>query len=456
MSQSRAEIKQRFGIIGNNERLNTAIDIAVQVAPTEVTVLIFGENGTGKDVFSKIIHQLSPRKGKTFIAVNCGAIPEGTIDSELFGHEKGSFTSAHDSRKGYFEEANGGVIFLDEIAEMPMPTQARLLRVLENGEYLRVGSSKVQKTDVRIVAATNKNLIEAIRQGKFREDLYFRLNTVTIQVPPLRERGDDIELLFRFYANFFGDRYGRQPIMLTPSASPLLRSYHWPGNVREMRNFVEKLTVLVTGKEITAETLSNYLPRPDSQLPILSPQKRTYEHHSETNGFGGQNDWGAGINSNDNSLILQSLFELKKEVSEMKAVIATLLQHQLQHVSSATQVVPTTSPATPTTHLPTPVGGTPPAFGSYPNSNKPLFAPAPYEMSNPAGKTGNTVNLKDHNTIEVETAEPVQEIFSLDDNEKNLIIRALSKHNHNRKKAAGELGISERTLYRKIRAYDLE
>jgi len=437
MNATRSEVKQRFGIIGNCDKLNTAIDVAVQVAPTEVTVLVYGENGTGKDVFSKIIHQLGNRKGKTFIAVNCGAIPEGTIDSELFGHEKGSFTSAYESRKGYFEEANGGVIFLDEIAEMPMPTQARLLRVLENGEYLKVGSSKVQKTDVRIVAATNKNLIEAIRQGKFREDLYFRLNTITINVPPLRERGEDIELLFRYFAHYFGDRYGRQPVSLTPSAKAILNGYHWPGNVREMRNFAEKLTVLVPEKEITPEVLSQYLPRPESQLPILSTQQRNYSY--EQNSSYAKN---GGINSEDNSLILQALFELKKDISDMKTVMATLLQHQLQQVTTVgvTPVSPVVNP-----HINTPVVSSPQTFGTYPN--KTVFS-GHLEVNTP-------VSVAEH-TIEVETAEPIHETFSLDDNEKNLIVKALTKYSHNRKKAAQELGISERTLYRKIRAYDLE
>lgn len=391
---SRDSIKQRFGIIGNNDLLNQAVDIAVQVAPTEVTVLINGENGTGKDVFSKIIHQLSLRKHKTFIAINCGAIPEGTIDSELFGHEKGSFTSAYESRKGYFEEANGGTIFLDEIAEMPLPTQSRLLRVLENGEFIRVGSSKIQKTDVRIVAATNKNLLEAIRENKFREDLYFRLNTVTIYVPPLRERKEDIEILFRYFAVQFAEKYSKKPIRLTPSALQILQKYHWPGNVRELRNFVEKITVLLQNEQLTEEDLYQHLPFTENTLPVITQLPISYQnsHFQASNG------------SLETEIILKALIEIKKEIQEVK--------HQIAELSL--------------------------------KSND-------FHQD----KNGNTYT-KFYSDNKINDLPMLDESLSLEKKEKDMIIKALNKFKSNRKKAAAELGISERTLYRKIKQYDLE
>jgi transcriptional regulator with PAS, ATPase and Fis domain len=417
---SRDQIKQRFSIVGNTPKLNSAIDIAIQVAPTEVTVLVVGENGTGKDVFSRIIHQQSIRKHKQFIAINCGAIPEGTIDSELFGHEKGSFTSAYDSRKGYFEEVNGGVIFLDEIAEMPLATQARLLRVLENGEYLRVGSSKVLKTDVRVIAATNKNLIELIRQNKFREDLYFRLNTVTIQVPPLRERGEDIELLFRYFAYEFGDRYHRAPIQLTPDAVPILYNYHWPGNIREIRNFVEKLTVLVPAQLITAAILQEHIPSSDSLLPVLAmPARHRMEEENINHQYFQHNRAYSGT---EYEVLLKAMLEMRSEMSEIKTALATLIQHQFQ--SGNTTAIS-------------------PAYGNV--VYKPVFsaerAPEPIEM-----------DLEEADTAIL----PAGDNFSLESQEKELIVRALSKYHQNRKKAAHELGISERTLYRKIRIYGID
>lgn len=397
MNNNRDSIKQRFGIIGNNDLLNQAVDIAVQVAPTEVTVLIHGENGTGKDVFSKIIHQLSLRKHKTFIAINCGAIPEGTIDSELFGHEKGSFTSAYESRKGYFEEANGGTIFLDEIAEMPLPTQSRLLRVLENGEFIRVGSSKIQKTDVRIVAATNKNLVESIRENKFREDLYFRLNTVTIYVPPLRERKEDIEILFRYFAVQFAEKYSKKPIRLTPSALQILQKYHWPGNVRELRNFVEKITVLVPNEQLTEEDLYQHLPFSENVLPVITHLPISYQNH---NHFQQQNA------SMETEIILKALIEIKKEIQEVKNQILEL---------------------------------------SLKNN----------DWNSDSNKNGNSFT-KVYNENPNHELPMLDESLSLEKKEKDLIIRALNKFKSNRKKAAAELGISERTLYRKIKQYDLE
>lgn len=393
---NRDSIKQRFGIIGNNDLLNQAVDIAVQVAPTEVTVLINGENGTGKDVFSKIIHQLSLRKHKTFIAINCGAIPEGTIDSELFGHEKGSFTSAYESRKGYFEEANGGTIFLDEIAEMPLPTQSRLLRVLENGEFIRVGSSKIQKTDVRIVAATNKNLIEAIRENKFREDLYFRLNTVTIYVPPLRERKEDIEILFRYFAVQFAEKYSKKPIRLTPSSLQLLQKYHWPGNVRELRNFVEKITVLVPNEHLTDDDLYQYLPFSESTLPVISKLPVSYQNTYEQN----------PNHSIETEIVLKALIEIKREIQEVKNQLLELSIKSEENTFEKSK-----------------------NFHSY---------SVPYNENK-----ANELPMLD-------------ESLSLEKKEKDMIIRALNKFKSNRKKAAAELGISERTLYRKIKQYDLE
>lgn len=413
---TREAVKQRFAVIGNSPRLDQAIDIAIQVAPTEVTVLVLGENGSGKDVFARIIHSLSHRKHKPYMAINCGAIPEGTIDSELFGHEKGSFTSAYESRKGYFEEANGGILFLDEIAELPLSTQARLLRVLENGEYLRVGSSKVQKTDVRVIAATNKNLIAAIRQGKFREDLYFRLNTVTIAVPPLRERGSDLELLFRYFANQFAARYGREPVRLTPDAVELLSTYHWPGNVRELRNFAEKLSVLTREPELTAQQVREHLPVGESRLPIISPftgngnsQNETPPPPSGSSGIGSE-------------FVLQALIDLKQEVFELRRAVASLLQHQFQQQHSPPPAYPAAVPLD--RYLPQRI------------TVGPVVEPEEHELPNRVDNEADTL--------------------SLESNERELIQRALRRHNNNRKRAASELGISERTLYRKIRSYDLD
>ncbi|MDW8333255.1 MAG: sigma-54 dependent transcriptional regulator [Bacteroidia bacterium] len=420
---NREAVKQRFGIVGEDPKLMAALDVAVQVAPTEVTVLVVGENGSGKDVFSKIIHQLSKRKHKPFIAVNCGAIPEGTIDSELFGHEKGSFTSAYEMRKGYFEEASGGVIFLDEIAEMPPATQARLLRVLENGEYLRVGSSKVQKTDVRVVAATNKNLVEAIRRGKFREDLYFRLNTVTIYVPPLRERGRDVELLFLYFADEFGRRYGRKPVRLTAEGTAALYAYHWPGNVRELRNFVERLTVLAQNDILDARDLTEFLPSRESQLPIVSPQKESSSGSgSATPNF-----------SMENELFLKLLLDIRSELTEIKR----MLWGGNGTSAGLTPAMPVSGSEAPMDLRPAPV--------AYPALPRPGYLPeVRYEWKAEPPPLNAEVRVVESRSL------------SLEDNEKEMILRALQKHKGNRKKAALELGISERTLYRKIGAYRLE
>jgi transcriptional regulator with PAS, ATPase and Fis domain len=301
-------IKQRFGIIGNDPKLNRALEIAAQVAPTDLSVLITGESGTGKEIMPQIIHYLSPRKHSKYIAVNCGAIPEGTIDSELFGHEKGSFTGAYDSRKGYFEVADGGTIFLDEVAELPLETQVRLLRVLETGEFIRVGSSKVQKTNVRVVAATNRDLLQAIQEGKFREDLYFRLNTVPIYLPPLRERGDDILLLFKKFASDFSAKYRMPPIELTPEAIEVLKSYRWPGNIRQLKNVVEQISIIEHTREISPEILKQYLPNYDSY--------KTKGIISDFSTIG-----------NEREILYKVLFEFKNEILQLKKIIFSILEN---------------------------------------------------------------------------------------------------------------------------------
>ncbi|MEO0472362.1 MAG: sigma-54 dependent transcriptional regulator [Bacteroidota bacterium] len=401
------QIKQRYGIIGNSREINTAVEIAMQVAPTEVTVLIYGENGSGKDIFSRIIHENSKRRHKRLIAINTGAIPGGTIDSELFGHEKGSFTSAYEARKGYFEEVDGGSIFLDEVAEMPMETQARLLRLLENGEYLRVGSSKVQKADVRVVAATNKNLIEMIRQGKFREDLFFRLNTVTINVPPLRERGDDIELLFNYFALEFGEKYNREPIVLDQEAVPLLFKYRWPGNVRELRNLVEKLTVLVRGDIVSPTVLERNLLIKESYLPSVI--SRPVEQGSASSTLMGE----------DRDEILVRLI---REVAELKRMITYIGIQKEQNDSRINIRDEEEEYAGQQFHDP-----------SYSYEPEIVTPDQPIRKNPPL----------------------LEESLSLAKKEKELIIKALAKHNSNRKKAAKELGISERTLYRKIDSHSI-
>jgi transcriptional regulator with PAS, ATPase and Fis domain len=408
-------VKARFGIVGHHPRLMDAVEIAIQVAPTEVSVLVVGENGTGKDVFSRIIHQFSKRKHAPFIAINTGAIPEGTMDSELFGHEKGAFTGAIDTRKGYFEEVEGGTIFLDEIAEMPMATQARLLRLLENGEYLRVGSSKVRKANVRVITATNKNLIDLIRKGKFREDLYFRLNTVTIQVPPLRERGRDIELLFNYFAEEFANQYRRNPLLLTQDAVDLIASYRWPGNVRELRNFTERLTVLVGHDMVDADTVRRYLDLRESYLPVFSPATVV-----------GQDGGASAETRREVEMLYKLVLEMRQEMTDLKKILYTGTMPQVIREQEA-----------------------PPYFL---NQDQP---------SPPALRHGFTEEDQD---IIIEAApivsrgketRAVEQGLNLEQNEKELIQRALQKNGDNRKKAARELGISERTLYRKIKQYDI-
>jgi len=403
-------IKQRYGIIGNDPNLNRALDKALRVAPTDITVLVSGESGTGKEHIPKIIHQYSHRKHGPYFAVNCGAIPEGTIDSELFGHEKGSFTGASSTRKGYFEVADGGTLFLDEVGELPLTTQVRLLRVLENGEFLKVGSSKVQKTDVRIVAATNKNLIKLIEEGKFREDLFYRLNTVEINLPPLRERKGDIHLLFRKFAADFAQKYGKQAIRLTPEAVAVLESYDWPGNIRQLRNVVEQISVMEEHRMINAETLKKYLPDYRHSLPSLV--------QGETAHF----DFGK-----DREILYKLIFELRKEIDELRAQIenrAPLMLH---------------SGAYPVAHQPVENNGHDGVEIIYPKHDH--YAEPHYVDEN-------------QHVIEVSHAEA--ESLSLQERERDLIIKALEKHHGRRKKAAEELGISERTLYRKIKQYNLQ
>lgn len=415
-------IKQRFGIIGNSPLLIHAIKVAVQVAATDMTVLITGESGVGKESFSKIIHHLSARKHGQFIAINCGAIPEGTIDSELFGHEKGSFTGATEARKGYFEVTDGGTIFLDEIGEMPLGTQARLLRVLENGEFIRVGSSKVQKTDVRVVAATNVKLIEAVEKGKFREDLYYRLNTVPIFVPPLRERGDDVELLFRKFAADFSEKYRVKPIRLSPEAVNILLKYRFPGNIRQLKNLVEQMSVLEMDRDIEGETLLKYLPQERNLTPALFKQ-------------GGKDDDGF----TERDLLYKVLFEMRRDLNELKKLVHEVLQnehygndiledhHELFHsINNDTSDYDAVQQA----------------------AGKSL------RIDRSAAEERERYDLSKVEDISPET-EPDDESLSLEKKEKEMIIKALQKNNNKRKYAARDLGISERTLYRKIKQYEI-
>lgn len=403
-------IKNRFGIIGNSPGLNHALHVAVQVANTDLSVLINGESGVGKEVFSQIIHALSARKHNPFIAVNCGAIPEGTIDSELFGHEKGSFTGAVDSRKGYFETVNGGTIFLDEIGELPLGTQARLLRVLEAGEYIRVGSSKVQKTDVRVIAATNKELIEHTQTNRFREDLYYRLNTVPIRVPALRDRKEDIYLLFRKFVTDFSDRYKGTPVQLDEGAKDVLINYTWPGNVRELKNIAEQISVLSQDKTINANTMKSFLPEHNySRLPVLA---------------GGAGSVSQSEFANERDILYKLFFDMKKDVNELKKMFFDLLQHP--EMAQHAPVYNEQQFAELNTNVAT-----------IPQQSKPVFLPH-------------------NNDGAIHHHEDVEESLSIMDKEKELIIKALKKHKGKRKDASLDLGISERTLYRKLKEYDIE
>ncbi|MEM7551883.1 MAG: sigma-54 dependent transcriptional regulator [Bacteroidota bacterium] len=403
-----------MGIIGNSQHLNHAIRVAIQVAPTDMTVLITGESGVGKESFSKIIHQLSKRKHGQFIAINCGAIPEGTIDSELFGHEKGAFTGAHDSRKGYFEVTDGGTIFLDEIGEMPMSTQARLLRVLENGEFIRVGSSKIIRTEVRVVVATNVNLVKAVENGKFREDLYYRLNTVPIFVPPLRERGKDVELLFRKFATDHSEKYKVKPIFLTDDAKEVLLKYRFPGNIRQLKNIVEQISVIEIEREINAEKLLKYLPDEGSQMPAIF---RKAEKDNET--------------FSERDLLYKILFDMRKDVNDLKS----LVNHIIEDGKVSEQVWDKHKETIHNIN----------EEDSQEDFPKPLVIEAARDDIDPE-------SVEDIEHLDEETGESL----SIEKKEIELIRRALQKNNNRRKYAAQDLGISERTLYRKIKQYDIE
>lgn len=398
-------IKQRFGIIGHDPFLERAIHIAVQVAPTDLTVLITGESGTGKEVFPKIIHQSSARKHGPYIAVNCGAIPEGTIDSELFGHEKGSFTGAHEARKGYFEVVDGGTIFLDEVAELPLSTQVRLLRVLETGEFLKVGSSKVIKTDARVVAATNVNIPDAIQKGKFRQDLYYRLNTVPIAIPPLHSRKQDIVMLFKKFSSDFAEKYRMPPLQLTPDAEHLLENFRWPGNIRQLKNVTEQISIIEKVKLVDAALLQNYLPKETSvSLPVLYRNEKEDDKISERD------------------LLYKVLFDMKKDILELKKTVADIVQKG--GVDTALQQ----SKA----HM----------IRQFADDLDEDFSEIEIRMS------------EDQNGFQ--PSEVIDENLSLEKKEIDMIRRALEKHNGKRKNAAKELGISERTLYRKIKEYNID
>ncbi|MBO6056646.1 MAG: sigma-54-dependent Fis family transcriptional regulator [Bacteroidales bacterium] len=390
-------IKQRFGIIGNDPNLNRAIEVAVQVAATDLTVFINGESGTGKDVFPQIIHQNSARKHGPYFAINCGAIPEGTIDSELFGHEKGSFTGAYDTRKGYFEVADGGTLFLDEVAELPLATQARLLRVLENGEFIKVGSSKIQKTNVRVVAATNVNIPTAIEKGRFREDLYYRLNTVPIHIPALRERKEDIRLLFRKFASDFAEKYHIPAVQLTPEALTMLESYRWDGNIRQLKNVTEQISIIETERVITPEILRNYLPT-QTALPVIIKDESKADTISERD------------------ILYKVLFDMKKDITELRKTVDELTSGQI-----------------------------------------PMATPVSQQHITPI-KATTVIDYDNTQDAEVEYLQEKQtsDNLSLQDKENEVIIKALRKYNGKRKDAAKELGISERTLYRKIKEYDIK
>ena len=409
------QVKQRFGIIGNSSKLNYALQTAMRVAPTELTVYIQGESGSGKESFSKIIHQLSPRKHGPFIAINCGALPEGTINSELFGHDKGAFTGAVDNRKGYFEAANGGTIFLDEIGELPLETQSRLLRVLENGEFIRVGSSKVQKTDVRIITATNRDLITEVERNKFREDLYYRLSTLPIAVPPLRERPGDVVLLFQKFAFDASEKYRNEPLQVTLDGEQILMNYRWPGNIRQLKNIAEQIAVLEQGNTIDAAIIRKYLPaRAENNLPALYKEKSEHSDVSERDIF------------------YKVLIDLKKDVSELRKVVFGLVDS-----SQDNEEFIENNKATITRVL----------SSESNHQDKPNYAPM-HQSSND--------DHYDHVIVEDKDTVGENEILSLEAKEEELIRKALLKNNGRRKKAAQELGISERTLYRKIKQYEID
>jgi transcriptional regulator with PAS, ATPase and Fis domain len=415
--------KQRFGIIGNDPKLNRAIEKAIQVAPTDISVLVAGESGVGKENIPKIIHSLSHRKHGKYIAVNCGAIPEGTIDSELFGHEKGSFTGATGTREGYFEVADGGTIFLDEVGELPLTTQVRLLRVLENGEFIKVGSSQVQKTNVRIVAATNVNLFDAIEKGKFREDLYYRLSTVDITLPPLRDRKEDIHLLFRKFASDFAHKYKMPAIKLDDAAVQILLKFRWSGNIRQLRNVAEQISVLETNREITAATLQSYLPEEGSNLPSVIKDKKS------------KSDF-----SNEREILYKVLFDMKSDLHDLKKLTLELIKNGTSKVQETNQ------------HLIQKI------YGNKESDNEIEFEEQHELAVIPVNKKTEIGDFKDNevNYLFAETVEEEEEeVLRLEQKEIEMIKKSLDKNKGKRKAAADELGISERTLYRKIKQFDL-
>ena len=411
-------LKRRFGVVGNSPALERALTVAAQVATTDISVLVLGESGTGKEVMPRIVHQFSSRKHGPYVAVNCGAIPEGTIDSELFGHEKGAFTGATDKRKGYFEEANGGTIFLDEVAELPLTTQVRLLRVLETGEFMKVGSSKVQKTDVRVVAATNVDFDDAMARGRFREDLYYRLSQVPIQLPPLRQRSGDVHLLFRKFTTDFSEQYRMPPLSLDDEAIEILEHYPWPGNIRQLKNVTEQMSILETNRRIDADTLLGYLPETHrSRLP------------SATTASGSA----AGENMDEREILYKVLFDMKGDLNDLKQLVMSLMKNGgLQGGEAEAELVQRVFQDDLT-----------------PAEAQRVVAALP-QFAGPAAR-GSAAPMEE---VEHQSADEV--VLSLQDSEKELIRRALEKHRNKRKHAAEELGISERTLYRKIKEYDLK
>lgn len=413
------QVKQRFGIIGNNPELNRAIDIALQVAPTDMSVLITGESGVGKESFPQIIHNYSHRKHGSYIAVNCGSIPEGTIDSELFGHEKGSFTGATGERKGYFEVANGGTLFLDEVGELPLSTQARLLRVLETGEFIKVGSSKVEKTDVRVVAATNLDMISATKHGRFREDLYYRLNTVPIRIPCLRDRKEDIPLLFRKFASDCAEKYNMPPIVLTEAAKQTLKDYYWPGNIRQLKNITEQISVIEQARDITSEILKLYLPANEVGLIPISTKD-----HNDSKSF-----------NNEREILYQVLFDMKKDMNDLKKIVHDIVAGNIQPSDISSSIKHNSESSL-----------TPIIVSSDRNTSLSTKEDMPAIVSSSKVDDSDIVEARDYE----------EETLSLQDVEKDMIIRALERHNGKRKNAAQDLKISERTLYRKIKEYNLE
>ncbi|MDR1743664.1 MAG: sigma-54 dependent transcriptional regulator [Dysgonamonadaceae bacterium] len=410
------QVKQRFGIIGQTPELERAIDVALQVAPTDLSVLITGESGVGKENFPQIIHQYSRRKHGSYFAVNCGSIPEGTIDSELFGHEKGSFTGATGERKGYFEAANGGTLFLDEVGELPLSTQARLLRVLETGEFIKVGSSKVEKSDVRVVAATNLNMVNAVEKGRFREDLYYRLNSVPIRIPALRDRKDDIPLLFRKFAGDCAEKYMMPPISLTEGAKELLKNYRWPGNIRQLKNITEQISIIEQERVISPEILSKYLPNNEVGMMVLLSPNQTAEQKSF---------------ANEREILYQVLFDMKKDINDLKHVVNNLVD------DAQTTVKGNVPPVIKADALP------------ILQANEHPAPPLPVKYEETPSATKHFEEIQD-------ATEYVETSLSLTDVEKDMIKKALDRHNGKRKLAAADLGISERTLYRKLKEYNLE